>query len=257
MTYSIVAWDKATGMTGVAVATKHLAVGSLVPHARAGVGAVATQANTNPYLGCWGLDRLESFQRQGHGSSGARQTLDSLLRDDPGRDGRQVHLVDADGNTAAWTGLDCAGHAGHLCFPGFSVAGNYLTGPEPLAAMAGSYQHAYEQGHPFELRLLRAIEACDAAGGDLRGRQSAAILVMHRESYPLFDFRVDHHPDPLRVMGEILEETRQSYYINFRATLPTDASVATDLPNPFPTSVPHLDAVPDPIETSAPTPLAA
>jgi hypothetical protein len=101
-----------------------------------------------------------------------------------------------------------------------------------------------DQGHPFELRLLRAIEACDAAGGDLRGRQSAAILVMHRESYPLFDFRVDHHPDPLRVMGEILEETRQSYYINFRATLPTDASVATDIPNPFPTTVPHLDPFP-------------
>jgi uncharacterized Ntn-hydrolase superfamily protein len=239
MTYSIVAWDEATGMTGVAVATKHLAVGSLVPHARAGVGAVATQANTNPYLGCWGLDRLESYQRHSGGTLGARETLDSLLQDDPGRDGRQVHLVDARGNSAAWTGPECAGHAGHICFDGYSVAGNYLTGPEPLEAMARGYREALDQGQPFELRLLRAIEACDMAGGDRRGRQSAALLVMHRESYPLFDFRVDHHPDPLRMMGEILEQTRQSYYVNFRATLPTDASVAAERPNPFPMPVPQ------------------
>ena len=136
-----------------------------------------------------------------------------------------------------------------LCFEGFSVAGNYLTGPEPLNAMARVYRECLDQGQPFEWRLLRAIEACDAAGGDLRGRQSAALLVMHRESYPLFDFRVDHHPDPLRVMGEILDQTRQNYYINFRATLPTDASVAAERPNPFPIPAAQLESVPDPVES--------
>ncbi|MFO8238932.1 MAG: DUF1028 domain-containing protein, partial [Prochlorococcaceae cyanobacterium] len=134
MTFSIVAWDALTGMTGVGVATKHLAVGSLVPHARPGVGAVATQANTNPYFGPWGLDRLEQLQRESGGEQGAEQVLASLLRDDPGRDGRQLMLVDAHGRSAAWTGPDCAGIAAHRCYPGFAVAGNFLASDLVLLA---------------------------------------------------------------------------------------------------------------------------
>jgi uncharacterized Ntn-hydrolase superfamily protein len=224
MTYSIVAWDPDTGMTGVAVATKHLAVGSLVPHARAGVGALATQSATNPLLGPWGLDRLELLRGTSQPTSVAQTVLDSLLRDDPGRDLRQVHLVDADGRTAAWTGSGCAGWAGHLSGDGFSVAGNFLSGPQALAAMAEAYQGALESGLEFTERLMRSLEAAEAAGGDHRGRQSAALYVTHREVYPLHDFRVDHHPEPLLALREILEETNRAYYQDFRSTLPIAAS---------------------------------
>jgi uncharacterized Ntn-hydrolase superfamily protein len=226
MTFSIVAWDRETGKTGVGVATKHLAVGSLVPHARAGVGAVATQANTNPYFGPWGLDRLDQVQRQGAGEQGAEAVLASLLRDDPGRDGRQVHLVDAQGRSAAWTGPDCAGIAAHRCYPGFSVAGNFLASDLVLLAMAEAYMAAERGGVALEQRLLRALEAGEAHGGDHRGRQSAALLVMDREVYPHIDFRVDHHPEPLATLGQILAETSLDYYTGFRAGLPTSFSAA-------------------------------
>lgn len=254
MTYSIVAWDEATGMTGVAVATCHLAVGSLVPHARSGVGAIATQANTNPYLGYWGLERLEQLQSHGPGESAAADVLESLLQDDPGRDGRQVQIVDALGGTAAWTGPGCAGHAGHLCFEGYSVAGNYLRGREPLEAMARAFREAMGQGLPFEQRLLRAIEACEKEGGDVRGRQSASLLVMHRERYPLFDFRVDHHPDPVGSLKKILLQTQKRYYTDFRATLPTDSSICADpiVPLLRPRN-PHLEPVSDDHPTPHPS----
>lgn len=196
MTYSIVAWDSPTGMTGVGVATRHLAVGSLVPHARPGVGAVATQAGTNPDFGPWGLDRLEQVQQQSGGELGAEAVLESLLQDDPGRDGRQVHLVDSQGRTAAWTGPDCAGLAAHRCYPGFSVAGNYLASELVLLAMAEAYMAAERHGLALEERLMAALEAAEAHGGDYRGRQSAALLVMHQESYPHIDFRVDRRPEP-------------------------------------------------------------
>lgn len=221
MTYSIVAWDRGSGQTGVGVATKHLAVGSLVPHARAGVGAVATQANTNPYFGPWGLDRLELLERQSAGALGAEQALASLLQDDPGRDGRQVQLVDAQGRTAAWTGPDCAGIAGHRCYPGFSVAGNFLASDLVLLAMAEAYMAAERQDLPLAERLMQALEAGESHGGDHRGRQSAALLVMDREVYPRIDFRVDHNPEPLLALREILAETQLDYYTRFRAGLPT------------------------------------
>ncbi|MEA5475643.1 DUF1028 domain-containing protein [Synechococcus sp. CCY9201] len=239
MTYSIVAWDPSTGMTGVAVATKHLAVGSLVPHARAGVGAVATQSSTNPLLGPWGLDRLTLLRGTPQPVSVAQTVLDSLMQDDPGRDHRQVHLVDADGRAAAWTGAHCGGWAGHHTGEGYSVAGNFLTGPEPVQAMAAAYEAALAADLPFSERLMRALEAGEAAGGDHRGRQSAALYVMHQELYPLHDFRVDHHPDPLVALREILAETTQPYYTSFRDTLPVLASL------PAPTSAfPPLVAVP-------------
>jgi uncharacterized Ntn-hydrolase superfamily protein len=230
MTFSIVAWDETTGMTGVGVATKHLAVGSLVPHARPGVGAVATQANTNPYFGPWGLDRLEKLQRQSGGVEGAEEVLTSLLRDDPGRDGRQVMLVDAQGRSAAWTGPNCAGIAAHRCYPGFAVAGNFLASDLVLLAMAEAYMGAERQGLALEQRLLLALEAGEAHGGDHRGRQSAALLVMHQEIYPHADFRVDHHCEPLRALRDILEETGHAYYTGFRAGLPTTLGLASPQP---------------------------
>ena len=256
MTYSIVAWDPDTGMTGVAVATKHLAVGSLVPHARAGVGALATQSATNPLLGPWGLDRLELLRGTSQPTSVAQTVLDSLLRDDPGRDLRQVHLVDADGRTAAWTGSGCAGWAGHLSGPGFSVAGNFLAGSQPLTAMAEAYRLGLEAGIDFTERLMRSLEAAEAAGGDHRGRQSAALYVTHREVYPLHDFRVDHHPEPLHALREILEETTRAYYQHFRSTLPVAAS-DTRGPRSLQPDPTTLTVVPDAGPEKAPPPRPA
>lgn len=230
MTFSIVAWDGPSGMAGVGVATKHLAVGSLVPHARPGVGAVATQANTNPFFGPWGLDRLEQLQHQGEGEPAAEAVLASLLRDDPGRHGRQVMLVDAQGRSAAWTGPDCAGIAGHRCYPGFAVAGNFLASDLVLPAMAEAYMAAERQGLALEERLLLVLEAGEAHGGDHRGRQSAALLVMGQESYPHSDFRVDHHPEPLVALREILAETERDYYTGFRAGLPTTLGLTSPQP---------------------------
>ncbi|MEO1523223.1 MAG: DUF1028 domain-containing protein, partial [Cyanobacteria bacterium J06633_2] len=182
MTFSIVAWDPATGMTGVAVATKHLAVGALVPHAKAGVGAIATQAQTNPLLGIRGLHILETrtAAERLHHEAPADAVIDRLLRDDDQRDERQLHLVDHNGQTAAWTGRDCVDWAGHFTFKNFSVAGNMLVSEDTLLAMAETYQYAQQE--EFCDRLIRALEAGDAAGGDKRGRQSAALYVMHRES---------------------------------------------------------------------------
>lgn len=220
MTFSIVAWDAETGMTGVAVATKHLAVGALVPHARAGVGAVATQAQTNPLLGMWGLDLLERRQatESPFSDASADVVLDLLLQNDGDHHQRQVHLVDHHGHSAAWTGEACTDWAGHLTFPGFSVAGNMLVGPAVLEAMATAYQ-----AHPtasFTDRLLLALEAGDQAGGDKRGRQSAALYVVDKTVYPHLDLRVDHHDDPIVLLRTLHDEAHKDYYQSFRQTMP-------------------------------------
>jgi uncharacterized Ntn-hydrolase superfamily protein len=223
MTFSIVAWDQRTGMTGVAVATKHLAVGALVPHAKAGIGAIATQAQTNPLLGIRGLRLLERrvATESIFDETPADAVIDLLLDHDEQRQQRQVHLVDHNGNTAAWTGQDCVDWAGHLTFPGFSVAGNMLVGPETLEAMAATYQRT--AGVDFCDRLLMAMEAGEAAGGDKRGRQSAALYVVHQEVYPYLDLRVDHHHDPISELRYLFEESRKDYYQSFRNTMPSHA----------------------------------
>jgi len=221
MTFSIVAWDPATGMTGVAVATKHLAVGALVPHAKAGVGAIATQAQTNPLLGIRGLHILETrtAAERLHHEAPADAVIDRLLRDDDQRDERQLHLVDHNGQTAAWTGRDCVDWAGHFTFKNFSVAGNMLVSEDTLLAMAETYQYAQQE--EFCDRLIRALEAGDAAGGDKRGRQSAALYVMHRESYPHLDLRVDHHDNPVAELRYLFNESRKDYYQSFRRSMPS------------------------------------
>ena len=215
MTFSIVAWDKQTGMTGVGVATKHLAVGALVPHARAGAGAIATQAQTNPLLGIRGLHLLE------HGRHATPEIiLERLLRDDPDRHQRQLHLVNRQGQTAAWTGKDCVGWAGHATFPGFSVAGNMLVDEATILAMAMAYQQASRKA--LGERLLLALEAGEAAGGDKRGKQSAAIYVMHQDTYPHLDLRVDHHEQPLVALRTLFAESCKDYYQSFRQSMPSE-----------------------------------
>lgn len=221
MTFSIVAWDFETQMTGIAVATKHLAVGSLVPHAKASVGAIATQAQTNPLLGIHGIQLLEQ-RIASEGTSeeiSVEEIIHLLLENDSEAEGRQLHLVDHTGQTAAWTGKDCVDWAGHLTFPGFSVAGNMLVGEAVLTAMAEAYQA--KAGMEFSERLLQALEAGERAGGDKRGRQSAAIYVMNQDVYPHLDLRVDHHQDPIAQLRFLFEESRKDYYQSFRQTMPS------------------------------------
>ena len=220
MTFSIVAWDKTTRMTGVAVATKHLAVGALVPHAKADVGAIATQAQTNPLLGIKGLKLLEKHNLENNEAVNTTEdVISTLLEEDEERDYRQLHLVDRTGRTSAWTGSQCVDWAGHLTFDNFSVAGNMLVGEQTLTAMADAYQA--KEGMEFCERLLQALEAGEAAGGDKRGRQSAAIYVVHQDDYPYLDLRIDHHDDPIAQLRYIFEESRKEYYQSFRKSMPT------------------------------------
>jgi uncharacterized Ntn-hydrolase superfamily protein len=201
-TFSIVAADPDAGEVGVAVASRFFAVGSVVPWARAGVGAVATQSNANTTFGPRGLELLE------RGTS-ARETLDVLLRADGGHEGRQVGIVAADGGSATHTGPRCTSWAGGRSGPGYAAQGNILAGEAVVAAMEKRFLET--KGRPLAERLLEALLAGDAAGGDARGRQSAAILVAReRGGYNGFtdravDVRVDDHADP---MGEIARLTR-------------------------------------------------
>jgi uncharacterized Ntn-hydrolase superfamily protein len=201
-TFSIVAADPEAGEVGVAVASRFFAVGSVVPWARAGVGAVATQSNANTTFGPRGLELLE------RGAS-ARETLDVLLRADDGRDGRQVGLVAADGGSATHTGSKCTAWAGGRSGPHYAVQGNILAGEPVVAALERRFLET--KGRPLAERLLEALLAGDAAGGDARGRQSAAVLVVRANggyngyTDRAVDVRVDDHADP---MGEIARLTR-------------------------------------------------
>lgn len=216
MTFSIVAWDEATGQTGVAVSTKFLAVGSLCPFARSSVGAIATQAFVNPTFGPRGLRLLEE-------GVSVEDVIAILLKSDEGREHRQIHLVDRHGRTAAFTGNETVEWAGHKSFPYFSVAGNMLANGHVIEAMAEAYQASLDQ--PLAERFLRALEAGQAAGGDKRGRQSAALHIMGAEVYALLDLRVDDHPDPVVELRRIYEESKKEF-VPFQQFLPTAAKPA-------------------------------
>ena len=191
MTFSIVALDSATGDLGVAVASKFPCVGAVVPWARAGVGAVATQSWANTDFGPDGL-RLMS------GGLPADAALDAVLEPDADREERQVGFVDANGGAASFTGANCMDWAGGRTGDGFAVQGNILASADVVAALAETY--ARTQGDLCD-RLLAALLAGDAAGGDRRGKQSAALLVVREaggyegRNDRYIDLRVDDHPD--------------------------------------------------------------
>ena len=214
MTWSIIARDDATGRLGIAVATCFFAVGALVPHVRTGAGAVATQAFINPGYGPAGLALLAR-------GATAEATVAGLIAKDMGRDHRQVHVMDRSGRSAAHTGAQCIGWCGHLAGHGFSLAGNMLAGARVLAET----RRAYEQGLgiPFARRLVAAMRAGEAAGGDKRGRQSAALLVHDGEDYPLLDLRVDDHADPLGELAR-LEVVARERFVHFRRQMPSRAA---------------------------------
>jgi uncharacterized Ntn-hydrolase superfamily protein len=210
-TFSIAARCPRTGMVGVAVCTAVPAVGALCPFARPRVGAVATQSFVNPYLGIDGLKLLEQ-------GLSAQEALDQLLAGDPGRERRQVSVVDGHGRAAAFTGKDCLAWHGHIVGDGYAVAANMMVDETTVAAMARAFA-AHADGELPE-RLLRALEAGDATGGDYRGRQSAALLVYHTEDYPYRSLRVDEHRQPVAELRRIFELSKQQLF-PFVDMLPT------------------------------------
>ena len=200
-TFSIVAISPDTGEVGVAVASKFFAVGAVVTWATANVGAVATQATTNMSQGPAGLELMS----QGRS---AVEALEILTDGDEELDQRQLGLVDASGGSASWTGDMCLPWAGNVTGKGFTCQGNILSGPEVVDAMVESFQRSQEQ---FPERMLSVLEAGEAAGGDSRGKQSAALYIAkeggsyggHLDRY--VDLRVDDHQEPLTEMRRLLE----------------------------------------------------
>jgi uncharacterized Ntn-hydrolase superfamily protein len=197
-TYSIVARDPSTRELGVAVQSHWFAVGPIVPWVRAGVGAVATQSIAEPAYGPRALDRLAQGERAG-------AALDALLADDPQARFRQVAVVDAHGNVATHTGEGCIAHAGHQAGHEFSAQANMMASAEVWPAMA----HAFEAAAgPLARRLLAALHAAEARGGDARGRQSAALVVaptLGEAWRHTVDLRVDDDPEPLAELDRLLD----------------------------------------------------
>lgn len=200
-TFSIAAVDQATGESGVAVASRVLAVGHIVPWAEPGAGAVATQALANAGFGPMGIALLDD-------GFTAVEVLDSLKRSDPGIEQRQVGVVDMTGESASMTGSETLDWAGGVSGPGYAIQGNILVGPEVVEDMESAF---LQTEGPLARRLLAALRAGDDAGGDSRGRQSAAILVVRpgggyqRSSDLLVDIRVDDHPDPVTELMRIYD----------------------------------------------------
>lgn len=202
MTYSIVARDPRTGFFGIAVASRFFAVGGIVPHVKPGVGAVATQAFVNPLYGIDGLRLLSEGQVP---ADVARALSDA----DGGRDQRQFHLIDAQGRNAAHTGAKCIDWAGHLVDENVSVAGNMLVGPDVVAATLATYKRTSDK--PMIERLLDAMQAGEDAGGDKRGKQSAALIVYRDQDYAWLDIRADDHADPLAELRRLYAVARERY----------------------------------------------
>ncbi len=202
MTWSILARDPEDGALGIAVASRFFAVGALIPHGHGGVGAVATQAYVNPLYGAAGLAALAAGQFP-------EAVIAELVTPDDGRDSRQVHVMDANGIAAAHSGADCPGWAGHFRESDISLAGNTLAGPEVLKACRAAYEQTADR--PLAERLLEAMEAGEAAGGDRRGRQSAALKIYTSECWPLLDIRADDHADPLGELRRLYDVAARRY----------------------------------------------
>jgi len=210
MTWSIIARDEPTGRIGIAVATRFFAVGALVPHIRTGAGGVASQAFMNPYYGPKGLALLEA-------GVSAEDVIARLTAADEGRDNRQLHVMDRVGRFAAYTGAACIGWCGHEVRANYSIAGNMLTSPQVLAQTMRVYES--RSTLPFARRLIAAMLAGEEAGGDKRGKQSAALLIHDGEDYPLYDLRVDDHADPLAEIAR-LEAVARQRWVHFRRMMP-------------------------------------
>ena len=213
MTWSVIARDAATGRVGIIVASRFFAVGAAVPFIKTGVGAIASQAFLNPLYGPAGLLALEQ-------GATAAATIAQLTATDDGRDHRQLHAMDRTGAFAAHTGAACVDWCGHTIRPMLSIAGNMLAGPAVLADTIAAYEA--NLAVPFARRLVLAMQAGEAAGGDKRGRQSAALLIHDQEDYALYNLRVDDHPDPFAELARLQLVARERY-LHFRRRMPSRA----------------------------------
>ncbi len=209
MTWSILARDPTTGALGGAVATRFFAVGALCLHVEGQVAALATQALVNPMYAVHGMPMLRA-------GAAPEAVMAALLAADAGREARQLHIIDAAGRVAQHTGPACIGWCGAVRGAEVSVAGNMLAGAAVLDRTLDAFAAA--EGSLAE-RLLAALEAGEAVGGDKRGRQSAALKVCTRDQYPDLDIRADDHPNPLAELRR-LHRVAQEHFIHFRRFLP-------------------------------------
>lgn len=225
MTFSIVGFDPGNGDLGVAVASKFLAVGAVVPWARAGVGAVATQSWANTDYGPDGLSLMGQ-------SLSAAQALDAVVEGDEGRDDRQAGFVDARGGVATFTGSKCSDWAGGITGEGFAVQGNILTGEQVVSEMARAF--AVTDGDLCD-RLLAALLAGDAAGGDRRGKQSAALLVVREgggyegRNDRYIDIRVDDHPEAATELARVFELWDQTILVRSDPSLEATPELVSEV----------------------------
>lgn len=211
MTWSIIFHDRPTGRIGIAVATKFFAVGARVPNIEPQKGAVCTQALTNPLYGPHGLRLI----REG---IGAADIVRLLTTPDAGREHRQLHVMGADGRFAAHTGAECVPWCGHWIGDGLSVAGNMLAGPAVVSETVRVLRERTDLALPR--RLITAMRAGEAAGGDKRGKQSAALVIYGNQEYSELDLRVDDHIEPLLELAR-LEAVSRERWTHFRAFVPT------------------------------------
>jgi uncharacterized Ntn-hydrolase superfamily protein len=213
MTWSILVRDPATGAMGAAVATRFFAVGALAIHAEGGIAALATQAMINPMYALHGMARLRAGEPPDAVAA-------ALLAEDAGRNHRQLHMLDAQGRIAQHTGKDCVSWCGAVRDVDISVAGNMLAGPAVVERTLDAFQSA--TGTLAE-RLLSALEAGEAAGGDKRGRQSAALKICTRDPYPDLDIRTDDHPDPLAELRRLHAVSQERFAVFRRFLAGTDS----------------------------------
>ena len=211
MTWSIIFHDRPTGRIGIAVATKFFAVGARVPNIEPQKGAVCTQALTNPLYGPRGLRLI----REG---VGAADVVRLLTTPDAGREHRQIHVMGADGLFAARTGAECVPWCGHWIGDDMSVAGNMLAGPAVVSETVRVLRERTDLALPR--RLIAAMRAGEAAGGDKRGKQSAALVIYGNQEYSELDLRVDDHIEPLLELAR-LEAVSRERWTHFRAFVPT------------------------------------
>ena len=209
LTWSILVRDPVTGALGAAVATRFFAVGALAIHVEGGVAALATQALINPMYAVHGMARLRAGEPPDAIAA-------ALLAEDAGRDHRQLHMIDAQGRIAQYTGKDCVAWCGSVRGADVSVAGNMLAGSAVVERTLAAFERA---AGTLADRLLTALEAGEAAGGDKRGKQSAAMKIATRDPYPDLDIRIDDHPDPLAELRR-LHAVSQERFAVFRRFLP-------------------------------------
>jgi uncharacterized Ntn-hydrolase superfamily protein len=211
MTWSIIFHEKDSGRIAIAVATKFFAVGARVPHIEPRKGAVCTQALMNPLYGPHGLRLI----REG---VSAADVVRILVTPDAGREHRQLHVMGADGKFAAHTGAECVPWCGHWIGEDMSVAGNMLAGPQVVAETVRFFRE--NASTPLPRRLIGAMKAGERAGGDKRGKQSAALVIYGNQDYSELDLRVDDHIEPLLELAR-LESVSRERWTHFRDFIPT------------------------------------